>query len=215
MTDTNPLAPTDAQIDAIADQHKASGHGTVWPHAFARAVLAKFGAPAPAATGTLTEGRKATLAMLNSGQARPWEAGVRLYPASYSRVDADYVGVFTAAQVQAMLPAALIAPERVNAPRKVYICKSCEGVYADAPVSSCDCMPGKNEFYEGHVIFSTQPPSGPAHEPLTDEQIDEIHLASSDAYERGDVEYESHGFARAIKHHHGITAARLRLKGKP
>ena len=48
MTDTNTLAPTDAEIDAIADQHKASGHGTVWPHAFARAVLAKFGAPAPA-----------------------------------------------------------------------------------------------------------------------------------------------------------------------
>ena len=50
-------------------------------------------------------------------------------------------------------------------------------------------------------------PSAPAREPLTDEQIDEIHLANSDAYERGDVEYESHGFARAIEHHHGITAA--------
>lgn len=48
MTDTNALAPTDTEIDAIADQHKASGHGTVWPHAFARAVLAKWGAPAPA-----------------------------------------------------------------------------------------------------------------------------------------------------------------------
>lgn len=43
MTDTNTFSPTDAQIDAIADQHKASGHGTVWPHAFARAVLAKWG----------------------------------------------------------------------------------------------------------------------------------------------------------------------------
>ena len=50
-------------------------------------------------------------------------------------------------------------------------------------------------------------PIAPAREPLTDEQIDEIHLANSDAYERGDVEYESHGFARAIEHHHGITAA--------
>ena len=36
-------APTDAEIDAIADQHKASGYGTVWPHAFARAILAKWG----------------------------------------------------------------------------------------------------------------------------------------------------------------------------
>ena len=50
-------------------------------------------------------------------------------------------------------------------------------------------------------------PIAPAREPLTYEQIDEIHLANSDAYERGDVEYESHGFARAIEHHHGITAA--------
>ena len=33
MTDTNTLAPSYAEIDAIADQHKASGHGTVWPHA--------------------------------------------------------------------------------------------------------------------------------------------------------------------------------------
>lgn len=48
MTDTNTLAPSYAEIDAIADQHKASGHGTVWPHAFARAVLAKWGATAPA-----------------------------------------------------------------------------------------------------------------------------------------------------------------------
>ena len=56
MTDaTNTLAPTDAQIDAIADQHKASGHGTVWPHAFARAVLAKWGAPAQAAPSTSVE----------------------------------------------------------------------------------------------------------------------------------------------------------------
>lgn len=46
MTDTNTLAPTDAEIDAIADQHIASGDGTVWPNAFARAVLAKWGAPA-------------------------------------------------------------------------------------------------------------------------------------------------------------------------
>ncbi len=48
--------------------------------------------------------------------------------------------------------------------------------------------------------------TAPAREPLTDGQIDEIHLANSDAYERGDVEYESHGFARAIEHHHGIKA---------
>lgn len=46
-------------------------------------------------------------------------------------------------------------PASVNALRKVYICKSCEGAYADAPVSRCDCLPEKNEFVEGH-IYSTQ-----------------------------------------------------------
>ena len=46
----------------------------------------------------------------------------------------------------------------------------------------------------------------PERAPLTEDQIDEIHLKNSDAYERGDVEYESHGFARAIEAHHGIPA---------
>ena len=32
------------------------------------------------------------------------------------------------------------------------------------------------------------------------------HIHSCDAYERGDVEYESHGFARAIEQAHGIKA---------
>lgn len=41
-------------------------------------------------------------------------------------------------------------------------------------------------------------------EPLTDEQIDAIHLANSDAYDRGEVQWESHGFARAIEAAHGI-----------
>ena len=37
--------------------------------------------------------------------------------------------------------------------RKAFICKSCEGVYADQPVSRCDCMPEKNEFIEGIIIY--------------------------------------------------------------
>ena len=56
----------------------------------------------------------------------------------------------------------------------------------------------------GSPVLASQPVA--AHKPLTDEQIDEIHLANSDAYERGDVEYESHGFARAIEQAHGIKA---------
>lgn len=59
---------------------------------------------------------------------------------------------------------------------------------------------------KGDVVYF-QPPAQAqdARKPLTDDQIDEIHLANSDAYERGDVEYESHGFARAIEAHYNIT----------
>lgn len=32
--------------------------------------------------------------------------------------------------------------------RKVFICKSCEGIYADDPVTACDCMPSKSHVYE-------------------------------------------------------------------
>jgi hypothetical protein len=38
-------------------------------------------------------------------------------------------------------------------PRKVFICLSCKGVYADAPVTSCDCCPDKNEFLEGYIVI--------------------------------------------------------------
>lgn len=38
--------------------------------------------------------------------------------------------------------------------RKAYVCKSCGGVYADDPVSQCDCMPEKNEFYIGTITYS-------------------------------------------------------------
>ena len=39
--------------------------------------------------------------------------------------------------------------------RKVFICKSCEGIYADEPVTACDCMPSKNHVYEfehGYIL---------------------------------------------------------------
>ena len=45
-----------------------------------------------------------------------------------------------------------------------------------------------------------------AREPLTPEQIDEIFVQVVDAFERGEIEYESHGLARAIEAAHGITA---------
>jgi len=40
-------------------------------------------------------------------------------------------------------------PEKVT--RKVFICRHCEGIYADEPITQCDCnLSLKFEFYEGN-----------------------------------------------------------------
>ena len=49
---------------------------------------------------------------------------------------------------------ALSAPVQQHTGRKVYVCKDCNGVYADAPVTSCDCN-GSNIFDE-YVISPVQ-----------------------------------------------------------
>ena len=36
--------------------------------------------------------------------------------------------------------------------RKVFICDACEGVYSDAPVTQCDCMPAVNSFTEPYIL---------------------------------------------------------------
>ena len=53
MTDTNTFAPTDAEIIALADETRTGEPGRdgyILPISFARAVLAEWGAPAPAAS---------------------------------------------------------------------------------------------------------------------------------------------------------------------
>lgn len=38
--------------------------------------------------------------------------------------------------------------------RMAYICKHCEGVYADQPVTQCDCLNGTGaDFYEGTITY--------------------------------------------------------------
>lgn len=37
--------------------------------------------------------------------------------------------------------------------RKAYICKNCECVYADEPVTACDCMPDKEEYWIGYLEY--------------------------------------------------------------
>jgi len=40
--------------------------------------------------------------------------------------------------------------------RKAYVCKHCNGIYADDPVSQCDCMEGTGQdFYVGVLEYQT------------------------------------------------------------
>ena len=41
--------------------------------------------------------------------------------------------------------------------RKAFICKNCGSVYADEPVTECDCkVGGIHEFYEGTIRYIEQ-----------------------------------------------------------
>ncbi len=42
--------------------------------------------------------------------------------------------------------------------RKAYVCASCEGVYADDPVTQCDCVPDEDVFIEGVITYAAPQP---------------------------------------------------------
>lgn len=45
--------------------------------------------------------------------------------------------------------------------RKVYVCKKCGGIYADAPVTECDCeVGGVQAFHEGTLTYRVLPDDG-------------------------------------------------------
>lgn len=59
------------------------------------------------------------------------------------------------------LEAAQAVPEGADLPRKAFICRSCHGVYADAPVTQCDCsVEEATEFYEGRIVAVDAQPLG-------------------------------------------------------
>lgn len=41
--------------------------------------------------------------------------------------------------------------------RPIFICVLCEGIYADEPVSECDCQAGAKEFIEGIAEYTRRP----------------------------------------------------------
>lgn len=77
------------------------------------------------------------------------------------------------------------APASGDGVRKGFVCVACECVYADAPVSQCDCCPERDEFYEV-AISRKAPPAQEARVPLTGEQercIAEAHnVAACEEY---------------------------------
>lgn len=42
---------------------------------------------------------------------------------------------------------------------KAFICKQCGGVYADEPVTQCDCLPDADEFYVGEITYEQTTPN--------------------------------------------------------
>ena len=64
-------------------------------------------------------------------------------------------------------------PAQATNGRKVFVCTHCDGVYADQPVTQCDCLPDENTFTEGWICFGApaQAAEPVAREPLTNEQI--------------------------------------------
>lgn len=136
MTDTNTLAPTDADLRVLLRQHAPEIGGTL---SFARAVLAKWGTPAPVVSEPdpmLPETK------YNLGWSAGWDAHARAHPPEKpvvvpagmepfgiwhegeTETESDFylfkdsgdvacptcIKLFTASQVQAMLAAARNAP---------------------------------------------------------------------------------------------------------
>ena len=226
----NALVPTDAEILVLLPTVKLKDEDPkrmVWltrkdALAFVRAVLAKWGAPAPvepsefcyfcgvacAASDRRTPAPASQPVVVHAGMEpvghfintnEPCAPHYEQVEPGHHTNDADVVALYTAAQVQAML-------SKEQASRQE----------AQQQLEECKIELTKLEKYRAMLVAS---PSGPAREPLTDEQIeamakpfvrslggDHWHSGEDGIPDRGQIEE----FARAIEAANGITAA---LKG--
>lgn len=84
---------------------------------------------------------------------KPWEDTFppTLLPAYVERVNAANAGVHSG--IESM--------RQGLTEREAYICTGCEGVYADQPVTVCDCAPGANSFTKGVIRYLTAMPAIP------------------------------------------------------
>lgn len=93
-------------------------------------------------------------------------------------------------------------PAHVAKGRKVFICTHCDGVYADQPVTQCDCLPDENTFTEGWICFGAP---AQAADPLTYEQILALWSGEDQRGLRPVLGSKKVlAFARAIEATHGI-----------
>ena len=108
MTDTNTLAPTDAEIIALADETRTGEPGRdgyILPISFARAVLAKWGAPATTSSEPVAVPAGIEPAGIVTVTSHKTFLDLSISEWRDECPDGEYP-VFTAAQVQAMLDAA-------------------------------------------------------------------------------------------------------------
>ena len=73
-------------------------------------------------------------------------------------------------------------PAQETKGRKVFVCTHCDGVYADQPVTRCDCLPDENTFTEGWICFGA-PAQAAESVPAVDEVADRYRNAIASACE--------------------------------
>lgn len=73
------------------------------------------------------------------------------------------IGALLPEPLEAQQPASAQPVAAPDGARKVFICDVCEGVYADEPVTNCDCtVSEKTTFSEGYIVMlsAAQKPEG-------------------------------------------------------
>lgn len=180
------LAPTDAEILTLLPTVKLKDEDPkrmVWltrkdALKFVRAVLTKFGTPAITSQPIAAPAGILPVASKSHGAWDGIEDVLEL---------PDGTDIYTAAQVQAM---GCVPPGWQAVPVEL------DDDIAEAIAMTANCCGGG--AYDIWRAALAAAPSGPARQPLTDEQIERL------AQEHGsDID----GFARAIETAHGITAA--------
>lgn len=81
---------------------------------------------------------------------------------------------------------------KLSKSRKVYTCKTCSHAMFDHCVTSCDCMPEKNEFYEENYYSEAQ---------LKQAIKDALHDVDYGVYQPAkEIEVTRHFGSRAVTH---------------